>query len=79
MKQIYVESYYRNGYSRFMKYFNDILDHPKRESIEKRLEIIKFFDEFGAEATRKSFRQEPFHHLPLETETEESQVVSYLL
>ncbi len=36
MKQIYIESYYRNGYSRFMKYILDILNHPKRESIEKR-------------------------------------------
>ena len=55
MKQIYVESYYRNGYSRFMQYINNILDHPKRESIEKRLEIIEFCDEFGFEATRKAF------------------------
>ena len=46
MKQIYIASYFRNGYSRFMKYIKDILDHPKRESIEKRLEIIKFCDEF---------------------------------
>lgn len=55
MKQIYVESYYRNGYSRFMRYINHTLDHPKRESIEKRLAIIEFFDEFGAEATKKAF------------------------
>ncbi len=55
MKQIYVESYYRNGYSRFMKYINNILDHPKRENIEKRLEVIGFFDEFGAGATRRAF------------------------
>ena len=38
-----------------MKYILDILNHPKRESIEKRLDIIKFFDEFGAEATRRAF------------------------
>ncbi len=50
MKQIYVESYFRNGYSRFMKYIYNVINHPKRESIEKRLEIIKFFDEFGDEA-----------------------------
>ena len=55
MKQIYVESYYRNGYSRFMQYFNDILDHPKKETIEQRIEIIKFFDDYGAEATRRAF------------------------
>ena len=38
-----------------MQYFNDVFDHPKRESIEKRLEIIKFFDDYGAEATRRAF------------------------
>jgi len=55
MKQIYVESYYRSGYSRFMKYFNDILNHPKKEIIEQRIEIIKFFDDYGAEATKRAF------------------------
>ena len=57
MKQIYIESYYGNGYSRFMQYINNILDHPKRESIERRVEIIKFFDEFGVEATRRAFKK----------------------
>jgi len=55
MQQIYVASYYRNGYSRFMKLISDILNHPKKKSIEQRLELIKFFDEFGAEATRRAF------------------------
>ena len=55
MKQIYIASYFRNGYSRFMKYVHDVFDHPKRESIEQRLEIIKFFDEFGFKATRRAF------------------------
>ena len=55
MKQIYVESYYRTGYSRFMRYTNDILYHSQKEAIEKRLEIIKFFDDYGAEATRRAF------------------------
>ena len=57
MKQIYVESYYRNGYSRFMQYVNDIAGHPKQESIEKRVEIIKFFDDYGEEVTRRAFGQ----------------------
>ncbi len=57
MKQIYIASYFRNGYSRFMKYVRDFLDHPKRESIERRLEIIQFFEEFGTEATRRAFGQ----------------------
>ena len=55
MKQIYVESYFRSGYSRFMQYINNIGNHAKRECIEKRLDIIKFFDEFGSDATRKAF------------------------
>lgn len=54
MKQIYVASYYRNGYSRFMKYIHNVFDHPQPESIEKRLEIIQFFGEFGAKATSKA-------------------------
>jgi putative transposase len=55
MKQIYMAPYYGNDYSRFMQYVNDVINHPKRELIERRVEIIKFFDEFGAEATRKAF------------------------
>src|SRR5512137_866317 len=55
MKQIYIESYYRNGYSRFMKYLEDITNHPNRLEIEKRINIIEFFDEYGAGATRKAF------------------------
>jgi len=57
VKQIYIASYYRNGYSRFMQNIQDILEHPKKKSIEQRLEIIKFFDEFGSEATRRAFKK----------------------
>jgi len=38
-----------------MKYILDILNHPKRRIIERRLEIIQFFEEFGGEATRRAF------------------------
>ncbi len=55
MQQIYVESYYRNGYSRFMQYINDIAGHPGQASIEERVAIIKFFDDYGAEITRRAF------------------------
>ncbi len=55
MKQVYIESYYRSGYRRFMQYFNDVFEHPKRKAIEQRVEIIKFFDDFGLEATRRAF------------------------
>ena len=40
-----------------MEYIYNIINHPKRESIERRLEIINFFDEFGTEATRKAFHK----------------------
>jgi putative transposase len=55
MKQIYVESYYRSGYSRFMQRINDICNHPQLPEIETRIKIIEFFDEYGCEATRKAF------------------------
>jgi len=57
MKQIYIASYYENGYSRFMQYVQDILNHPQKDVIEQRIEIIKFFDEFGPVATRKAFKK----------------------
>jgi len=57
VKQIYVESYFRSGYSRFMQYINDILNHPKRGAIEKRVEILRFFEDYGEEATRRAFRK----------------------
>jgi transposase InsO family protein len=38
-----------------MKYLDDITSHPQRECIEKRVEIIKFFDDYGKEATRRAF------------------------
>jgi len=55
VKQIYIANYFRNGYSRFMEFINNILDHPKRENIEKRLEVIRFCDEFGFKATKQAF------------------------
>lgn len=55
MKQIYLQSYFRSGYHRFMDYICNVSNHPKKEEIEKRLEIIKFFDEFGEKATARAF------------------------
>jgi putative transposase len=39
-----------------MNYVADHIDHPQKEIIEQRLEILKFFDEFGLQATRKAFK-----------------------
>lgn len=38
-----------------MKYFNDVFEHPKLKLIEQRLEIIKFFDDYGAAAAKRAF------------------------
>jgi putative transposase len=57
MQQIYIASYFKSGYSHFMQYVQDILNHPKKKLIEQRLEILKFFDEFGLAATRKAFQK----------------------
>jgi transposase InsO family protein len=38
-----------------MHYVNNIFDHPKLESIQKRVEIIKFFEDYGEEATKRAF------------------------
>ncbi len=43
------------GYIHLMKFLDDVTGHPKRELIEKRIEIIKFFDEFGEKAARRAF------------------------
>jgi putative transposase len=38
-----------------MEMVYDITSHPKRKEIEKRIEIIRFFDDYGADATRRAF------------------------
>ncbi len=40
-----------------MEYVLDYTDHPQRTIIERRLEILKFFDKFGLEATRTAFHK----------------------
>lgn len=55
MKQIYIQSYFKSGYHRLMDYIYNISNHPKKPIIEKRLEIIKFFDEYSAQATKQAF------------------------
>jgi hypothetical protein len=55
MKQIYIAVSSVNGYSHVMKYLDDITSDPQRECIEQRVEIIKFFDDYGEDATRRAF------------------------
>jgi len=57
MRQIYVQSFFKRGYNRFMDYIYNISKHPQLKIIEKRLEIIKFFDEFGEKATKIAYHK----------------------
>ncbi len=57
MRQIYLQSFFKSGYNRFMNYIYNVANHPQRKTIEKRLEIIKFFDKFGEEATKIAYRK----------------------
>ena len=43
------------GYIHLMQFLNDVTGHPQQKAIEQRLEIIKFFDEFGEVAARRAF------------------------
>ena len=45
------------GYIHLMQYVDDIIGHPQQNVIEKRLEIIKFFDRYGAEATAIAYKK----------------------
>ncbi len=40
-----------------MNYVVDYLDHPQKAVIDKRLQILQFYDEFGMEATKKAFKK----------------------
>ena len=57
MQQDYVEKYFRSGYRRFMKRSSNKKDPSQQQIIEERLKIIRFFDEYGADATQKAFNK----------------------
>jgi putative transposase len=57
VQQEYIEKYFRNGYRRFMKRSSTNKNLCQQEIIEERLKIIDFFDEYGADATRKAFNK----------------------
>jgi putative transposase len=57
LKQIYVAHCFKKDYIHFMDYVSDYLDNPQKAVIEERLEILKFFDEFGMEAAKKAFKK----------------------
>lgn len=43
------------GYIHLMRFLDDVTDHPQRECINHRVEIIRFFDDYGADVTRRAF------------------------
>jgi putative transposase len=55
MRRFRLESSRGFGYSRFMRHINYIVNGPNSEEIERRLKIIQFFDDYGAEATKRAF------------------------
>ena len=57
MRQIYVTMGTVKGYIHLMQFLDDITGHPQREAIEHRIEIIKFFDKYGEEATKLAFKK----------------------
>lgn len=58
MQQIYLESYFKNGYRRLMNYISNIahLDKKIQEVIYQRVRIIEFFKRFGLLATKSAFK-----------------------
>ena len=59
MRQIYLQSYFKRGYNRLMKYISNIAHLPAKDRavILERLKMIEFFEEFGELATRKAFNK----------------------
>ena len=58
MELIYLESFFKSGYRRLMKYISNIahLDKKIQKVIYQRIDIIEFFQEFGLLATIKAFK-----------------------
>jgi putative transposase len=55
VRQIYVTAGSIKGYIHLMRYLEDIVGHPQQECIEERVKVIKFFEKYGAEATKIAF------------------------
>jgi hypothetical protein len=62
VKQIYLGFFLGKRNSRFMEYVHDVIEHPQKRIIAKRLEIIKFYDDFGEQ--RPKGRSVPAGLLP---------------
>jgi putative transposase len=57
MKQIYLQSYFKSGYNRLMKYISNIAHLPGKDRVVilERLKVIEFFEEFGEKVTKRAF------------------------
>jgi hypothetical protein len=56
LKQIYIAICSPKNYIYLMENVADYVDNPPKKAIGRRLEILKFFDEFGLEVTKKAFK-----------------------
>ena len=54
MQVISLRRHFR-GYHWLMRHIVPVANHPQRKLIEERVKIIKFFDQYGAPATREAF------------------------
>ena len=54
MQVISLRRYFR-GYNWLMRHLSELANHPQRKIIEERINIIKFFDQHGEQATREAF------------------------
>lgn len=54
MQQIYLDGFIK-GYARKAMYIQDITHHPYKHEIERRVKVLSFFDDYGAEATARAF------------------------
>lgn len=54
MQQIYLDGFIK-GYARKAMYIQDITQNPYKHEIERRVKILVFFDDYGAEATNRAF------------------------
>lgn len=57
MQQIYIESFFKSGYRRFMNYISNIahMSTKIQDVIHHRIKVIEFYNEFGKIATIKAF------------------------
>jgi transposase InsO family protein len=57
MQQIYLESFFKGGYRKFMNYISNIahMSEHDRKIIYHRVRVLEFFEEFGLLATKKAF------------------------